>query len=415
MNNYNTRNIAYILLYFPKLTETFIADEIETLSKLYKMPKIYSLLKPKDNVYHKQYSELSQSTEYIPSILSFKIWKSNIACLIKYTKLYFYLYFQINKLKSKKLNVAFGIKRNIVFFKSIYLSENLRKENIDIIHSHFAWLSGVSAYLCSRLLNIPYTITIHAFDIFSRSECMELVLNNASKVISISEYNKMYIKNTTNIENNIDVVHCGIDLNIFNSNNRHKSDIMSDFNIMTVGSLNSKKGHDYLIRSCSIIKQYDFKFHCHIIGEGKYRPYLERLIKELNLENTVLLYGALRREQIIQLFKVNDVFVLASVQSKSGDKDGIPVVLMEAAAMRLPIISTNVSGIPELIKHNYTGLLVEPNDEQAIADAILEIKNSPSLSKFVVENAYYLVKSEFNLDVNVKKLYNVLVDCVVNS
>jgi glycosyltransferase involved in cell wall biosynthesis len=216
------------------------------------------------------------------------------------------------------------------------------------------------------------------------------------------------------INDNIEIIHCGINLNLFDSNH-DKKPIKGRLNIMTVGSLISKKGHDYLIRACIILNQKGISFHCYIIGEGRARPHLERLIKANNLDNKIFLCGALRREEVIKFYKSSNVFVLASVQSKSGDMDGIPVVLMEAAAMQVPIVSTRVAGIPELVKNNYTGILVKPADEMGIADAILRIRNSAILRTNIIENAYNIVQEQFNIKNNVEKLHRLQADCVISN
>jgi glycosyltransferase involved in cell wall biosynthesis len=170
------------------------------------------------------------------------------------------------------------------------------------------------------------------------------------------------------------------------------------------------KGFDNLIKTCRILKDKGLDFICDIIGEGPMEKILKRLTKNLDLQSYVNFLGPLPHEKIIDYYQQADIFVLVSKKAKHRDvQDGIPVVLMEAIALGVSVISTRLSGIPELIEHNKTGLLVEPNDEVGLAEAIIKIYSSPDLSENLKRNAQDKVSLDFNIKKSIDQLEKIII------
>lgn len=143
--------------------------------------------------------------------------------------------------------------------------------------------------------------------------------------------------------------------------------------ILSVGQLMERKGYIYLIRACQILKTRSCDFCCRIVGEGPLRKELEEEIHRLGLDDEIELVGALPQEEVIQQYEQANIFALPAVLAESGDRDGIPNVILEAMAMELPVVSTWHSGIPEVIEDGKNGLLVPPGDPSALADALAEL------------------------------------------
>jgi glycosyltransferase involved in cell wall biosynthesis len=282
----------------------------------------------------------------------------------------------------------------------------IRKFGLTHIHAHFALDASTYAMFCSMLTGIPYSFTIHAHDIFlpTVSSFTEEKFKSAKFVACISEYNKKYIlQQYQNLDSDhIKIVHCGVNTQELNPEPLPRN---QKFMILSVGRLAEQKGFCYLILACELLrKSQQLDFVCKIIGEGKERSLLEELIVASGLEETVHLMGAMEQQKVLEALKTADVFVLPCVVEKTNSRDGIPVALMEAMALEIPVISTTVSGIPELVKDG-AGFLVAPEDPKALAETITKVCTlSPESRKALGRRCRAIVAQEFNLEKEVEKL-----------
>jgi len=396
--------IAYILDLFPVISETFIVKEILELKRNGLEVSIFSLRDTKgtefSKVIHADSAALIPNVVYLPSLLKWgKI-------QIFFSHLYFFIHRPINYIRT-----LFFSRRNkgntFKFFKrSALLAMELKKLGIDHLHAHFSLDSCKISMLTSLLTGIPYSFTIHAHDIFRQdlSDLTEEKFQHAKFVASISNYNKEYIigKYPSIESDKIKIVHCGIDIR------NHQSALIRSkkpFTIISVGRLVDQKGYKFLIQACAIIKRkHKISFSCTIIGEGKNRSELDSMISRFELNDIIFLPGAMDQEQVLKALQSANIFALPCTAEKNGAMDGIPVALMEAMAMGLPVISTNISGIPELIKDG-AGILVEPEDPEQLASAILKVYNLNDRDlKEMAMKGRSIVMEEFSLTSEVKKL-----------
>jgi glycosyltransferase involved in cell wall biosynthesis len=176
-----------------------------------------------------------------------------------------------------------------------------------------------------------------------------------------------------------------------------------------VGALEEKKGQTYLIQACRLLKQRNIDFVCHLIGEGQTRAELERQILEADLASVVRLEGGRPRAEVLRMLEHADVVALPSIQAKSGKMEGIPVALMEPQACEVPVVSTRISGIPELVEDGVTGLLVPPADPTALAGALERLARDPELGRRLGRAGRVKVLSEFDLADNTTQLANKMV------
>jgi glycosyltransferase involved in cell wall biosynthesis len=174
--------------------------------------------------------------------------------------------------------------------------------------------------------------------------------------------------------------------------------------IVSVGRLREKKGLDTLIDACALLRDRGQSFNCEIVGYGEEQPKLEAQIARLQLGAHVRLLGKLAREQVIERYARAAVYVQPARIAADGDRDGIPNVLLEAMAMGLPVVASRVSGIPELVEHEITGVLVESDDAHALADAIGRVLNQPSLCADIACRARTTVTERFDNDRNLRQL-----------
>jgi colanic acid/amylovoran biosynthesis glycosyltransferase len=397
-------NVAYILLHFPHLTETFVAEEIQAIRSQGINVRIISLLKPKPGPVQPLSQQLLPCTWYAPDLLTLSLWRAHCHFLLKSPRLYLGLLAHLLRQPYTRTSLTMLAKRLVTFLKAVAVSHYLEGSDTQLLHAHFARLPGAAAWIIARLLDLPFTVTVHAFEIYSyKNDLLRLVTSQASRVITISEHNRRQIAAlTARPAEAISVIHCGVNLaKLWEQSRREAKRPAGDLlRILSVGSLVPKKGHSYLVAACDLLKKRGFDFACTIIGGGPSEPILQQQIQVRGLQNHVNLLGARPHPQIMAAYHQHDLFVLASVVAPGGDRDGIPVVLMEAGALGLPIISTRVSGIPELVRHNETGWLVPPSDAEALADAITALGTDPVLQGHLGQNARALVQAEFSIERN---------------
>jgi glycosyltransferase involved in cell wall biosynthesis len=399
----NGLEVAYVLFRFPQLTETFVAEEIRQVQSLGVQVRIFSLLPARRELVHPLSAELSPLVRYVPEVYAPSLWCAQLYYLLRTPGRFFKL------LRTLLGQPAPGIstipKRVVIFLKGVWLARELEDSTVQLVHTHFAWLSAAACMIVSTLLDLPYTTTTHAYDIYSRkNDLLELTVRTADRIVTISEYNKRTILEMTSPSNeqNIDVIRCGIDLGHFHVTDRRPNS--RAFQMTSVGSLIEKKGHEYLIRACRELDAQGVDFRCVIVGGGELRAQLLALIRELGLEDRVVLAGTQTQTWVRDRLSQSDLFALACVVAPGGERDGIPVAIMEALAMEVPVVSTPVSGIPELVQHEVTGLLVPERDAKALSAAITRLAGDKRLRRQLAESGRALVEREYDIWENAAQL-----------
>jgi colanic acid/amylovoran biosynthesis glycosyltransferase len=405
---------AYILLRFPHLTETFVADEISEMQQQGAQVRIVSLLAPADDPIHPASRNLARDAQYAPRATSWLFWWSQLYFFARSPSTYLGLLIQLIRQPYTRSFWFLFSRRVLIFLKAISVAYVLRNTPVQIIHSHFAWLSGAAAMIVARLLEKPFTVTVHAYDLYASNDLVCLVARAAAHIVAISEYNKQMLLETCSglKEDEISVVHCGIDLSRFTPRRRPES--QPPISILSVGSLIEKKGHDHLIEACQQLDAQGIDIQCTIIGRGPNEADLKRLARARGIEDRVTFAGALQREDVLNAYRCTDLFALACVVAPSGDRDGIPVVLMEAMATQVPVISTHVSGIPELVRNEETGLVVPPQDATALARAVARLSVDKALQERLAQNGRSLVEEDFEIRGTTTRLRQVLLQVVAN-
>jgi colanic acid/amylovoran biosynthesis glycosyltransferase len=399
--------VAYLLLHFPFLTETFVAQEVKAVRDLGVDVQIVSLLEPDPRPVQQLSQELLAYCWYAPGLASPALWWAQLYFLITAGGRYLALLWRLLRCPYPNQPFTLFAKRLAIFFKAAAVAYKLRNSEVDLFHTHFAWLSGAAAWVCARLLEKPFTVTAHAYDIFAANDLLPLVAGEASQVVAISEFNRQYIAQSgARSPEEISVIRCGVDLAAIkaSANGAKPPQPGGPVRILAVGSLNLKKGHRYLIEACRLLKERGLPFTCTIIGDGGDEATLRALIRQWDLAEMVTLRGAIPNHEIMQAYREHDIFALASVVAPNGDRDGIPVVMMEAGAMGLPLVSTQVAGIPELVQNGRTGLIAPPQDPAALADALATLAANPEQRQRYGAAAKTLVEAEYGIASNAQRL-----------
>ena len=295
-----------------------------------------------------------------------------------------------------------GWKLGYQFFAAIRLARILKREKCVHLHVHFAHTPAQIAMYASALSGVPFTITAHANDIFERGLLLRQKADRAIRMLTISEHNRQFLENLGIPKDRLAVVRCGVSLSA-----RAKPERVThghSFVIGTLGRMVEKKGIDVLIRAVSVLKASGHDLELRIAGDGPLNADLKRIVAELEVADITRFEGKLPHHRIADWLQGLDVFVLACKKSKAGDMDGIPLVLMEAMSQSVPVISTRLSGIPELVRHEDTGLLAEPEDIADLARQIERLIGSEDLRARIAERAGKHVMDEFGQPLNLDRL-----------
>ncbi len=295
----------------------------------------------------------------------------------------------------------------LVVSEFIYAYRIAKKEKVDAIHAHWIVPQGFVAAIIKKLTGIPYIVTAHAGDVFPLKNGLlkwfgKVALRNCFYCTVNSNATKEAVIGVANISN-IDIVPMGVDLSAFSPSKRDdsirkKNGISGEF-IFTVGRMAEKKGFRYPIDAMPRVLEKLPNAKLVLIGDGPERQRLEKQAEGLGLEKSVIFAGKATHKELERWYPTADVFVLPSIVTKEGDTEGLGVVFLEAIASGTPIIGSDVGGIPDIIRHNDTGLLVPQKDAEALAGAIVKVLTDKTLNKKLAKNAMGFVKERFTWDI----------------
>jgi Glycosyltransferase len=391
---------AYIVSRFPHLPETFILREMNALQARGVDVELFPLVVQNQAVVHADARPWLARMHRITPFAG-KTLKSNLGMLLRRPGRYLATFFQMvwYNLPSPK----FLTRAIYIFPCAVRMAEEMRSLGISHIHAHYATHPALAAWIAARFTDIPYSVSVHAHDIYVERSMLKQKLAGSAFIRAISAYNKQFLIDHLGdwVGQKTFVIHCGIQAERYAAGKKDHSD---EFRIVSVGSLQEYKGHEFLISACRILKDRGAAFQCTIAGGGELMGSLGDLIAQLGLTGEVHLAGAQTEENVATLLKEADCFVLASIITRMGKMEGIPVVLMEALASGLPVVASDISGIPELIEDQKTGLLCAPKDAQAIAEAIQWVQTHPEEAARMAKAGCRKVREEFDLEASVKEL-----------
>ena len=271
------------------------------------------------------------------------------------------------------------------------------------VHAHFVDRAATVAAIAARLLGTTYSATAHANDIYRDPFMLPEKVSRATFVATCTEYNREHLVGEVRPADASKVLclYHGLDLGRYRAIPGQRTDPPT---LLAVAQLKEKKGLRYLIEACARLRGEGVALRCEIVGEGPLRTELEAQIAELDVGDAVVLRGALPHEEVLGRYRAATAFVLPSVVAADGDRDGIPNVILEAMAMELPVVSTPVSGIPEAVRDEETGMLVQPHDSTAIVDAVTRLLADPDRAAQLGRNGRALVTDRFDVTRNAARL-----------
>jgi glycosyltransferase involved in cell wall biosynthesis len=253
--------------------------------------------------------------------------------------------------------------------------------------------------------DLPFSFTAHAMDIFKErlnTKSLRKKIRSAKFVVTVSEYNRKHLSELAESDaEKIVKIHNGINLERFCPEFQSKT---PPFKFICVARFVEKKGHPVLIEACEILRDKGFEYECWLVGKGKLRGQINKLIKSKKLQKKVLLLGAHSQHEVVERYKKAHAYVLPCICGSDGNRDGLPVSIVEALASGLPVITTPMTGNPEVVRHENNGILVPFHDPQALAEAMGRLIKEDSYYEQLRKNTRASVEKQFNIHRTVQDL-----------
>lgn len=274
------------------------------------------------------------------------------------------------------------------------------------VHAHYATYPALAAWVCHRLTGVPYSFTAHAHDLYVDSSMLDRKVADAAAVVTISEYNRTLLDGLAT-GTPVTVVPCGIDVAAYPFRERTLP-AAGPVRALCVASLQEYKGHRVLLDALGRGRPELARLELELIGHGPLRAELERQADALGIAHRVRFAGPRTESEVRDALDRADLFVLPSVVARDGQMEGLPVALMEALACGLPTVSTDLSGIPEIVQPGVTGLLATPGDPDALADALAATLADPAATAERARAGRALVERAFDAAASVTSLADLL-------
>ena len=402
------KRIAYYLWQYPVLSQTFIQRETTALRRLEPRLEIFADAVEDIGLLDESARALSGGTRYLLPIK-----KKSLAAAVRHFVLRRPLAF-LNML----LYVLFHTYRSskylredlLVFLKAVYLARRLQERGAACVHAPWADVNAFVALVSSRLAGIPFSLQARAHDIHRR-DCLEGIsdkLMNARLIITNTRYNTSYLRSLLppSRQGIVRMIYNGLDLEQFNPG-AGKKEPSDKTGILCVARLIEQKGLVELLGACRALLERGYLFQCDIIGgteEPLYTHYyvaLKKLYRRMGLEGCVSFLGPRPFAEVLEHYRKADMFVLPCVMALDGSRDIIPNALIEAMAMKLPVISTNITGVPEIVDDGLNGLLVPPHDGQTLLRAMVTLIEDAGLRQRLGEEARRKVEERFDIRKNI--------------
>jgi glycosyltransferase involved in cell wall biosynthesis len=394
--------IGFVLKGYPRLSETFVINEILLLEELGFKLHIFAMRRPEEPAVHDSVRRVRANVTYIPDYFwryCFAFLQTNLRLWWRQRRL-FGQAFRFALSHSLKQRTVSTLKR---FLQAGYLvQKSLPGTDVKHWHAHFCHDPTTMTFFASWLSGISYSFSAHAKDIYLQDrEFLRWKFSRARFAVTCTEHNRQYLEQ---IAGSVSVLRCyhGIDLNFFAKPTAHS--VKTVPRILSVGRLVPKKGFSVLIAALHLLRQKGLDFSCTIIGSGPLKSELRKQITRLALGDHVELLAPVSQLELRRHYETASLFALACEVQEDGDRDGIPNVIVEAMAMGLPVVSTNISGIPECVDHGVNGLLAPARNPQSLADAMAAIINHPELARQFGVAGRKKIEQYFNARKNVEHI-----------
>lgn len=397
--------ILYITSSLPSLTLTFVYREIAALEAGGVVVDVVTMHRPNEKLVSDEASHLLDTTVFLNAVpFTRLVFQAAVTAIRKPGR----TARALRRLISARpvsgprdvLRLAYH------FIQGAYVAGRIVQPSHSHIHAHFVSGPSSIAMFAATFSKTPYSLTMHGSQIYVDPIGLRTKLRSCEFAVSISEFHRRYVTETYGRavgSKEIHVIRCGLDMSRF-EDVEERSTWSNPLRVLSVCRLVEVKGMEYLIRSCGRLLERGIPFELKIVGDGPLRNDLEALGRELGVSEFVRFEGAKLQSEVMQYYRWANVFCLPCVVDRNGSQDGLPVVLMEAMAWKLPVVSSRLVGIPELVRNQETGLLVEPRDVDGLADALERANSEQEMALELGRNGRRFVSKHFNVLSEAEKL-----------
>lgn len=407
MNSARPR-FGIIISMFPELHETFILRELVALEKRGLQFEIYSLQYPRDPITIDDAIRLSNERTNYGKLISKTSLKAFVKTLASKPR---------KTLSAMRKVVWEGRDRPKDVLKNLAilpLTLQFYEEGTDLgithWHGHWANIPTTACWYLQQIHGVSWSAAIHGEDIFSANQFLSYKLDDAAFSVVCSGYFCKHLKTQIGLKQPDDVHlnYHGLDPRVMErSANRafNKRVENTPLKLVSIGRLVPTKGHDVLIKACALLKhKHNINLELQLIGSGPIEQELKTLAEKENVADFIQFRGGLPFEEVLRTLEQSDMFCLAPRLIPGHPPDGIPNVIAEAMALRIPVVSTRVSAIPELLESGKTGQLVEVDDVDGFANAILALANDEEMAKAISNKGFIKVARLFDQQKNIDEL-----------
>ncbi len=400
--------IAVLITHFPRIDETFILREINELERNGQPVLVVPLVRVFPQVVHEEAKPWVRRAIFTP-FLSFAILWSNLRALVRKPLRYLHI---LAWLVLRTIWRPSTLVRSVAIFpKSIHLADVLTELGVKHVHAHFATHATTAAWVISSISDITYSFTVHGPDVFVHRLLLREKIAGAKFVRCISTFNKAFLTGLYphETQGNLDVVRTGVNPEVYLEASRSaRQSAKPAVQLLAVAALTPTRGFPLLIDACARLINAGYDLECKIVGDGRLRVKTEQWIARHGLSDRVRLLGARPQHEVARLMGEADIFIFPSIIAVDGQMDGIPISLMEAMAAGKPVVASAISGIPELVRDEINGLLVDGAYPQRIEAAIRRLVEEPALRQRLGEAGRQTVRQRFDIRQNCQSLIELL-------
>jgi glycosyltransferase involved in cell wall biosynthesis len=388
---------AYLFERFPSFGQTFCYREVAELARQSVTPPIFSIRNPNDEPSQDWDARVLKHVRYLPEERELLNEVSRAS--------------KKRKLTSETVAALDEWGRRTDFlrlYQAVYVGLRLQEMGIGHVHAHFMGMAARTAFWINKFFPITFSFTAHANDIFAPRNFevgLDKLVDTARVIVTVSDYAKKFLQERfPERADRVHRIYNGLNLTEFPRANFSSTPPL----ILGVGRLIRKKGFADLIQAWELIAGRGKSFRCEIIGDGPLENELNGQIERLNLRDRVALAGAKPQREVRQRLADANVFVLPSIIDPEGGMDNLPTVIMEAMATAVPVVSTTIGGIPEMVVDKETGFLVQPGDATSLANSIEKLIDDALLAQRLGQCGYERAQKLFSIDKNVRELWTLI-------
>jgi len=386
--------LAFVVKRFPRLSETFILNEFLELRRQGVDVRLFAIMDSAEKLVQPGAEQLRAEVCYLRSGPRLPRWARITRSLVLHRR---------GLWQTGRALLGHHSRATIRHIgEALVLLDSLGPVGARHVHAHFAHSPAAVAFHANLLSGVPFSFTAHAKDLYTTPA--QQVLRRcevAEFVVTCTEANARYLEDVVGARpDKVVVCRHGVDLSLFLPLARTPV----PGRVLSVGRLVPKKGFDTLVRACGLLHRRGVAHHCRIIGDGPLRDELSGLVTSLGIEDQVELAVARPQPELLEEYAQAEIFALSPTVMENGDRDGVPNVLLEAMAAAVPVVSTLISGIPEVVQDGRTGRLVPPDDPVQLADALQALLSSSETRQRLGEEARNVVSERFDLATCVEPL-----------